>query len=375
MSLDRSLERLKKYSFEISYSWIRPTSEIVSNSLLIRTTRNCPWGRCKFCDCWGFKFEYRCVEEIKKDIDSSKAIRDEISFISKLIGFKWAAKIMNSDYLYNKDRGDLMRDELTNLYSISLVYNWLRSDAHSVFLQDGNSLIMRASDLVEVIQYLRQTFPSVRRITSYARSKTLAKTRTLDELVEIHEAGLSRLHVGLESGDDDVLKYIDKGVNCEEHIQGGKKAKEAGFELSEYVMPGIGGRDMSEQHAKNTARVLNEINPDFIRMRPFVPRRGTTLFEEYEKGKFQLTSPHERLRELKMFIDELNVNSRICFDQPATCSWYKDLNRHRLLFKWDPNGYKFPEEKSRVLMLIKEGLSIDESAHKHAKNLIERQHL
>jgi radical SAM superfamily enzyme YgiQ (UPF0313 family) len=195
----------------------------------------------------------------------------------------------------------------------------------------------------------------------------------LEELVEIRKAGLSRLHIGLESGDDEVLEYIDKGVTSEECILAGKKATRAGFELSEYVMPGIGGRARSEQHAKNTARVLNEINPDFVMMRPFVPRRGTPLFEEYEKGIFQLTSPHERLREVKILVEDLKVTSRVCFDQPVMNSWYRDPSHRYLLFKPDSNGYKFPEEKDEVLKTVEIGLALDESMHIHAKDLINRR--
>lgn len=370
--MSSELERLKKYSFEISESWIRPTSEIVSHSLLIRATRNCPWNLCKFCNCYkGKKFEYRSVEEIKQDIDAAKAISDQIKILTKKLGGKnWTAKAI--DLLYNMDHAGLGQNELKNLYSIRIVFNWCCSGAYSVFLQDADTLIMRTPDLVEVIKHLKQTFPSIERIASYTRSKTLAEKKTLEELRELHKAGLSRCHVGLESGDDEVLKYINKGVNSEKHILAGRKAKEAGLELAEYVMPGIGGRDKSEQHAKETSRVLNDFRPDFIMLRPYVPRKGTPLFEEYEKGNFQLTSPHERLRELKIFIEALNIETRVCFDQPVMNSWYRDPSRRYLLFKWDSDGYKFQEEKDKVLKLIEKGLAIDESVHVHPKDLIEQ---
>ncbi|MEM3538702.1 MAG: radical SAM protein [Nitrososphaerales archaeon] len=367
------LERLKEYSFEISESWIRPTSEILSHSLLLRLMRNCPWNMCKFCECYkGKRFEYKTVKEIKRDIDTIKAISDEINILSKKLGgMNWVAKVINSYFLYDKSPNELEKNELQNLYSVAIVFNWLYFGASTVFFQDSDSLIMRTQDLVEVINYLRQKFPSVRRITSYTRAKTIIE-KNLEELKDICNAGLSRLHIGLESGDDEVLRYINKGVTSKDCILAGKKAIKAGFEISEYVMPGIGGKDKSEQHAKNTAMVLNEINPHFIMMRPFVPRKGTPLFEEYEKGIFQLTSPHERLRELKILIKELNVTSRVCFDQPVMNSWYRDFSHRYPLFRPDSNGYKFPEEKEEVLKTIELGLAIDESAHIHAKDLINR---
>jgi radical SAM superfamily enzyme YgiQ (UPF0313 family) len=131
-------------------------------------------------------------------------------------------------------------------------------------------MILPTNMLIEVVSYLKQVFPSLERITCYARAKSLAR-KTLGELKELRKAGLSRLHVGLESGDDDVLKYVNKGVTSQELILASRKAKEAGFELSLYWMPGLGGKSMTKQHAINTAKVLNEVNPDFVRTRRFVP--------------------------------------------------------------------------------------------------------
>ena len=107
--------------------------------------------------------------------------------------------------------------ELENFKCITNVFNWLRSGAKRAFLQDANSLIMRTHNLIEVIKHLKQTFSSLERITSYARAKTLSQ-KTVKELKELRKAGLSRLHVGLETGDDELLKNVTKGVTSEEHI-------------------------------------------------------------------------------------------------------------------------------------------------------------
>ena len=162
--------------------------------------------------------------------------------------------------------------ELNTSHGFVMIYNWLISGGKTAFLQDANSLILPTEKLVDILKHLRKTFPSLNRVTSYARSKTLSQ-RKLEELIEIRKAGLDRLHVGLETGDDVLLKRMRKGVTSEGHISGGRKAMEAGFQLSEYWMPGLGGKEMWKEHAKNTARVLNEINPNYIRSRPLPPHR------------------------------------------------------------------------------------------------------
>ncbi|MDD5093794.1 MAG: radical SAM protein [Dehalococcoidia bacterium] len=351
---------LSSYSFEVGP--IRPPSEGGSDSLLIRLTRNCPWSKCKFC--YGLpynyeKFQMRSVEEIKKDIQSAKAIADEINRVSWQLGY--AGKI-NSTVATTIVRSN---PEIRESHCFEMVLNWLVSGGHTAFLQDADSLVMKTPDIVEVIRHLKETFPSLERITTYARAKTIYR-KTLEELKEIRAAGLTRLHVGLESGDDEVLKYVDKGVTAEEHIAAGKKAKEAGFQISAYVMPDLGGRKMSDQHAKNTARVLSEINPDYIRLRPFIPGIGTPLGIEYQKGNFDLSSPHERLRELRTMIGDLYVTSRVCFDHFMN-SWRTESGG--VLFKADYEGYQFPEEKPRVLELIEEGLNVNEALHINAKDL------
>jgi len=356
-------EKLSKLSFEIGP--IRPPSEGGSHSLLLRATRNCPWSRCKFCYAIIYnreKFQLRSVEDIKKDIDAVKKIADGVKSASWKLGYGGKINEYVGTALIQSD------PRLNTNQCFILVFNWLYFGGRTVFLQDANSLIMPTADLLDVLSYLKQNFPTIDRITSYARAKTLAK-KSLEELKELRKAGLSRLHVGLETGDDELLKYVDKGVTAAEQIEAGKKAKEAGFELSEYVMPDLGGRDRSEQHARNTAKVLNEINPDFIRMRPFVTGPGTPLYEEYLKSTFKLSSPHERLQEIKTFVENLNVTSRLCFDHFLN-SWYRDKSHHYTLFKQDYEGYKLPDEKKKVLELIEEGLRIDESVHIHAKDII-----
>lgn len=308
----------------------------------------------------GQPFVYRSVEDIKADIDTVKAISDELTTVSRKMGQggritrELGMAILRAD------------PSLNNNYCFITVFNWLHSGGKTAFLQDADSMIMRSHEIIEVLKYLRVALKTLTRVTSYTRSKTLARKKP-EELKAIREAGLDRLHVGLETGDDELLNIVRKGVTSAEQIEGGKKAMDAGFQLSEYWMPGLGGSERWRQHAENTARVLTTINPNYIRSRPFVPRCGTPIFGDYKQGRLNLTSPHERLEELRVMIENLNVTSRVCFDHNMN-SW---TNRHGgLLFHQGYEGYKFPEEKPLVLELIREGLSIDESWHVDVKDII-----
>ncbi len=284
---------------------IRPPSE--ARSLLIRVMRGCPWNYCTFCAAYKDlprKGMLRSVEEVKGDIDALAAAADE-----------------------------------------------MRAEGHVVaprtaFLADSNAVIVKTEALVEIIRHLRERFPSLERITSYARAKTILK-KEASELERLREAGLSRLHMGLESGDDEVLTQVKKGATSREMTEAGKKAMAAGFELSEYIMPGLGGRPLSEQHARNTAAVLNATNPTYIRVRPLALTPGTPLYEQYVAGEFMPMTPIDALRELRGMIDRLETSGNICFDHV----WNLPI------FRQDWEGYRLPEEKKHLISLMDEALA------------------
>lgn len=337
-------ERPGEYCFETGM--YRPPSEGGSNSLLLRFTRNCPWNKCAFCVMYKTeKFEKRPVEEIKADIDNMAAICDEIKEISLQLGSSGICRQAVLDFLNR-------HPEMDNHAGFSMLLSWLVSGGSTAFLQDANTMIMKTDDLVEALQYLRYKFPSIKRVTTYARSGTVAR-KEIQELKAIQEAGLDRLHIGLESGDDELLKRVRKGVDSKVHIQGGVKSVEAGFQVSEYWMPGLGGEDRWESHSRETARVLNAINPHFIRSRPFRPLPGTPMHEDYQQGIFRLLSPSDQLRELRLCMANLEVTSRVCFDHMSN---YWRGSRGGLIFSHDYEGYKFPEQKQHVLDLIEDGL-------------------
>jgi hypothetical protein len=215
---------------------------------------------------------------------------------------------------------------------------WLYHGGTSAFLQDANTLIMPTPDLVEVIKFLKKTLPSITRITSYGRSKTAAKKK-LEELKALRQAGLDRLHIGLESGYDPLLEYMDKGVTAAEHIVGGKKIVKSGISLSEYVLLGMGGKKLWREHATETARVLNEIGgANFIRARTLTIKEGMPLFDEVKEGKFIRATDEEIIAEEKLLIENLDCQSYFISD-------------HITNLLHEVEG-QLPEDKDRMLAVI-----------------------
>ncbi len=279
---------------------IRPPSE--AGSLLIRATRNCPWNRCEFCPTYkGSRFERRPLDDILEDIDKAAAIHGD--------GFQTA------------------------------------------FIQDANSLVMKTGELVEVISHLKEKFPKVQRVTSYARARTVAR-KTVGELKQLREAGLSRLHIGLESGYDALLEYMQKGVTADLVIEGGKKVVEAGISLCLYVVLGLGGKLMLEgeetwrNHALHTARVLNEVNPHYIRVRTLTVKEGMPLYEKLVSGEFEQLSDAEVVREEQLLIQNLEVTSYFASD-------------HSTNVLMDVRG-QLPQDKEAMLSIIERYLELSE---------------
>jgi radical SAM superfamily enzyme YgiQ (UPF0313 family) len=321
---------------EIEQGPIRPPSE--AHSLLLRVTRNCSWNHCEFCHIYkGQRFSPRTVEEVKKDIDTVQAMVSEIRSLSWSRGFggevnaSLASSILNRPHLFPE--------------GYRSVIFWLYKGAKNVFLQDANNLILRTKDLVEILTYLKQVFPSVERVTTYSRAKTVSR-KTVDELHELHNAGLSRIHIGLESGYDRLLEFAKKGVTARDHIEAGKKVKEAGISLSEYIMPGLGGKTMWREHATETARVLNQIDPDFIRVRTLKVLPIMPLYRKIETGELQLMSDDEIIVEERLLIENLNgIHSRFTSD-------------HILNLLQELDG-DFPEAKEGMLAIIDRYLALD----------------
>ncbi|MCP4353823.1 MAG: radical SAM protein [Desulfobacterales bacterium] len=308
---------------------IRPPNE--AQSLLLRVTRNCPWNRCMFCPVYKKrKFSLRTVEEIKQDIRNVRDIADDIKALSWKYGQAGDVNDAVAGHIFGGS-------SYSNNYRS--VASWLYYKTGACFLQDADNLIMRTNDLVEVLNFLREKFPEITRVTTYSRSRTIIG-KSADSLKKIRDAGLDRVHIGLESGCDPVLKLMKKGVTGAQHVEAGLKVKQAGMELSEYVMPGLGGQEMWKEHAVETAKVLNRINPDFIRLRSLrVPGR-VPLHEKLEDGTFTMQTDDMAAEEIRVFIETLDgITSTVTSD-------------HIMNLLEEVSG-RLPEDKENMLDVIK----------------------
>jgi radical SAM superfamily enzyme YgiQ (UPF0313 family) len=265
---------------------------------LIQATIGCPHNKCTFCMVYknGPRYKVRDVKDIKADILKAR---------------------------------DIYGDHVQTL-----------------FLPAGNTIAMKTDDLCEILIFANETFSTLERITVYGSSQYIHK-KGPQGLKRLADAGLSRLHVGLESGDDTILKRIKKGTSSKEQIEAGRWVIKAGIELSLYVVLGIGGKDRTGSHARETAKVLNEIVPNFIRLRTFVPKINTPLLTEVQGGSFQMLSPHEVLQEAALLIRELQSPSYLTSDHYTN---YINLEG------------KLPEEKKRLLDKINIALKQDEAS-------------
>ena len=202
--------------------------------------------------------------------------------------------------------------------------------------------------MIDILRHLRKRFPWVERITSYARSHTIARIKD-EDLKAMCEAGLNRIHIGLESGSDEVLKMVKKGVTKETHIKAGLKVKAAGMELSEYVMPGLGGKKYSKIHATETADALNRINPDFIRLRSLALPDRTELAQQYRSGEFEKCTDQEIVEELLLFVESLDGITSIL------------KSDHILNLFQDLEGV-FPDDKEKMISMLRSFFEMDPQA-------------
>ncbi len=273
----------------------RPPSE--ADSLLIQATIGCPHNQCTFCMVYknGPKYRVRPVADIKQDMMEAK-----------------------------------------RAYGLHV---------RTIFLPAGNTIAMNTKDLADVCRFAWITFPHLERITVYGSSQFIHK-KGPDKLRQLANSGLGRIHVGLESGDDVILKDIHKGTHAQEQIEAGTWLMDAGIELSMYVILGIGGRKRTQEHARETARVINEISPDFVRLRTFVPKINTPILDDVLAGRFEMLTPHGILRETKEFLEGLTAKTLLTSDH-----YTNYINLHGRL----------SQDRPRLLEEINNALELDES--------------
>lgn len=267
---------------------IRPPAE--ADSLLIRTTRGCPWNKCHFCTLFkGMRFSIRRVEEIKQDIEQAQHHYEGARF-------------------------------------------------ETCFLQDGDSFAMRTADLIEVLQTLKRAFPSLKRVSSYGRAQTMIR-KSATEIQEIRDAGLNMLYCGIESGSDQVLDLVNKGVNQETLIQSALRARKAGMSLMVFVILGLGGKELSQQHVEHTAHVLRCINPNSIRVMSLAVKPQTELWNKIEAGSFTMLAEAEMIEEQRQLLAQLD----------GIHSHYGNFHGINLLTELEGT---LPEDKQKLLGIL-----------------------
>lgn len=282
---------------------IRPPSE--AESLLLQVTNGCTWNKCKFCQLYrGTKFKAYSADSIREDIDNMVIIADRVRKFQAADGSWDIAGLNRQLQIYDGE-------ELQCFYMIA---NWLVGGGENVFLQDGNTTALSSGRLTDVLIYLKQAFPSIKRITSYGRAENLAKVSP-EEFAELKAAGLDRIHSGFETGSDAVLNKINKGVTAQQEIIAGRNVKAGGIELSVYFMPGVGGKELTVENALGTAEVINAVDPDFFRVRTAFIKPGTGLYDDFLNGELTLCSDDEKLIEIRTVIEKADgIDTRLVSD-------------------------------------------------------------
>ncbi|SHJ78498.1 Radical SAM superfamily protein [Dethiosulfatibacter aminovorans DSM 17477] len=279
----------------IEFGPIRPVAE--ADSLLVRVTRGCSWNKCHFCTQYkDFSFSIRKIYEIKRDIDN----------------------------LYEK----------YGKYNIS-----------SCFLQDGDSIIMKTDELIEIIEYLKERFPNLEQLSSYGRASSLVR-KSEEDYRRLKDAGLTRIYCGMESGSDDVLKKMNKGITSSQLVEAAGLVKSAGMELSVFIILGLGGRELSKKNAVETAETINLMKPDFVRVRTVALNTDTRLRSMSETGEYTIQSEEEIVYEQRSLIENITIHTRYSSD-------------HYVNLLEDVNG-KLPDEREQMLEVISDYESLDD---------------
>ncbi|MBS4959207.1 MAG: radical SAM protein [Clostridiales bacterium] len=280
-------------TFEIGS--IRPPFH--ANSLLLRVTENCTWNRCRFCTIYKEgRFHMRPLEEVKRDIEAAADI------YWRLMEKVNDAGQMDMERI-NAEFQALETDQMRECYA--MVFRFITADGgRSCFLQDGNTMALRPQMLGEIVRYLKEKLPSLQLIATYGRADTLANISG-DDFFMLKDAGLTMLHSGFETGCDEVLSLLNKGTTSAQQIAAGQKAKKAGILFNAFYMPGCGGKSLSEKNAKETAQVISAIQPDYVRIRTFVVKPHTEMWQETLEGRFLECSEIEKVEEIRQMIDHI----------------------------------------------------------------------
>jgi radical SAM superfamily enzyme YgiQ (UPF0313 family) len=272
----------------------RPPCE--AGSLIIQATIGCPHNRCTFCGMYKMKkYRVRPLDEIREDLQMSRRA-------------------------------------------------W--SDPHSVFLADGNTIAMRTDDLLQVLDYVREAFPDVQRISCYGGARFI-RGRKVEDLARLKEHGLQIVYMGLESGDDEILRMVRKGATADDYVRAAAKMRSAGILLSTYVLAGLGGRGRLREHALGSAAILNRMKPDYIRIRTLAFLPGFPLYEQLQAGEFEECTGREIAEETRLLLENLQVEGA------------EFLSDH--ISNYLPLYGRLPEDKQKMLAAIEEALAVPDN--------------
>jgi radical SAM superfamily enzyme YgiQ (UPF0313 family) len=350
---------------------IRPPTE--NNSLTFRLTRNCYWNKCGFCPIYktGSKFKKRPIEDVKTDISSARILSDllaengiggsmytriiqerALSLVKRIGRAKQEAGITDKKRSTPLDDSPDPRMRWFSTWFIDYpdiadcvehLMSWRFSGGRTCFLGDADSLILQPDYIEQAVSSICDNFPGIERFTIYGRTKTAARQRSASDLAAFKNAGIQRVHFGIESGSAAVLEMVKKGETPDDHVNGARKAAEAGLSCSFYIMPGLGGKALSEEHAAETARVINETSPDFVRIRTLEIFNGTMLDDMRREGTFLEADDDMIVHEIKRLIQEIDVPVEVLSDSASN-----------LL---QVNG-RLPKDRERMLSVIDHYLSM-----------------
>ena len=248
------------FSFPINYDepLFRPPSE--GRSLIIQVTLGCSWNKCAFCEMYTSKqFRARKEADVFADIHAFKPYANQI---------------------------------------------------RKVFLADGDAMVLSTNKLLRILTELKNTFPKLQRISAYASPRNL-NDKSVQEMKELFNAGLSLIYVGIESGDNQVLEMVNKGEDFNSIVSGLNKSKQAGINSSVMIINGLGGKEFSEQHAINSAKILNETQPKYASTLVLSTYKGLDYYKSRLKESFTQLNLQELISEMKIFIENTNLQETI----------------------------------------------------------------
>jgi len=324
---------MAEYAFE--QGPIRPPSE--AGSLLLRVSRNCAWNRCTFCPLYkGQKFSLRPVADVVRDME---AVADNVGRIREL------RESADGESFKKRLRTFFYQLPQAERPAMLAAIKWFEQGMTGIFLQDADALLGGTRRLKPILDALQRCFPWRPRLTCYSRSATVLRY-SVQELQDLARGGLDRLHLGLESGCDEVLRAVAKGATQAMHIQAGQRIKAAGIELCVYLMPGLGGTALTIPHALDSAAAINAIKPDFVRLRTLAVVEGTPLHEAWLAGQFEWCDSLTLARELLIFFNALgDIHSRIESDHALNL--FEDL------------AGAWPQDGTRIKAMLQRYLELD----------------